>query len=550
MVKNLLSLLAIRQNSILSGASILMLTVFASKFLGLIRDRLLVHNFNTSDAAIFFAAFKLPDLMFQLLIFGTLSVAFIPIFTDYLHSKGEKEAFNFASNILNLSLLVFGLVAIIAFIFAPFFNSLLVPGFGGLQKDLTDELTRVILFSEIFLVMGSFFIGVAQSYQRFIIPSLAPLFYNAGIIFGIAFLSRLGIIGPALGVLIGSFLHVAIQIPLINSLGFKHSWSFDFFNSGVREIFRLMSMRNISLIAEQIADAVGIALASLVSYSSVTILTFSQHLQAVPIGLFGATIAQAALPVLAREQARGETESFKRTLLTTIHQILFLTLPAAAILVVLRIPVVRLVFGASQFNWSDTVLTGRTVAFLSVGLAAQSVILLLVRSFYALKDTKTPVFVSVSTVILNILLSFIFVKLLFWDVWSLGLAYSITTITSLILLLYFLYYKIGKFNLHLLFEPALKMLVAASTAAVALYIPIKALDQLVFDTTKTINLLILTGIASAFGLGIYILLVWLMEVKELSTYVELLKKIARLQTKVKSKEIVQETGITPGPGST
>ena len=538
-----------RQNNILSGASVLMLTVFTSKFLGLIRDRLLVHNFNTSEAAIFFASFKLPDLLFQLLIFGTLSVAFIPIFTDYLHDKGEAEAFDFASNILNLSLLVFGLVALIAFIFTPYFNSLLVPGFNGLQKDLTDQLTRIVLFSEILLVIGSFFIGVAQSYQRFIIPSLAPLFYNLGIIFGITFLSRFGIVGPALGVLVGAFLHVTIQLPLIKSLGFKHNWSLDFFNKGVREVFRLMSMRNISLIAEQISDAVGIALASLVTYSSVTLLTFSQHLQAVPIGLFGATIAQAALPVLSREHARGEIGSFKRTLLTTMHQILFLTLPAAAILIVLRIPVVRLVFGASQFNWSDTVLTGRTVAFLSLGLAAQSVILLLVRGFYALKDTKTPVIVSVTTVILNILLSVLFIRVLYWDVWSLGLAYSISTNASLFLLTYFLYKKVGKFNLHLLFEPALKMLVAAATAAVALYIPIKALDQLVFDTTKTVNLLILTGIASIFGLGIYLVLVWLMEVRELSTYVELLKKIARLQRQVESKEIAQETGTGMSPGS-
>src|SRR5581483_11812645 len=171
-----------------------------------------------------------------------------------------------------------------------------------------------------------------------------------------------------------------------------------------------------------------------IAASSVTLLTLSQQLFLVPIGLFGATIAQAALPVLSREKARGEMEFFKSTLLTTMHQILFLTLPAIAILVVLRIPVVRLVFGASQFSWNDTVLTGRTVAYFSLGIAAQSVVLLLVRAFYALKDTKTPVIVSLITVLINVVLSVYFVQILKLDVWSLGISYAISSNLSVVIL--------------------------------------------------------------------------------------------------------------------
>lgn len=538
-----MSLLSTRQNNILSGASILMFAVFGSKFLGLIRDRLLVHSFDTSTASIFFAAFRLPDLVFQLLIFGALSVAFIPTFSEILNRDGEKDAFEFASNILNLSLLIFGVIAVIIFIFVSQFNSLIVPGFTGEQKVLTDHLTRIILFSQLLLVVGSFFVGISQSYQRFIVPAIAPIFYNVGIIFGIWVLAPwFGIAGPAIGVVIGSLLHVLIQIPLIRSLGFRYKLSFDFWNSGVREIFKLMSIRNIGLIAEQISDTVGIALASLVSYSSVTLLTFAQHLQAVPIGLFGATIAQAALPVLSREKAQNDINSFRITLLTTFHQILFLTLPSAAILIVLRIPVVRLVFGASQFNWDDTVLTGYTLALMSVGLAAQSAILLMVRGFYAFKDTKTPVIVSIVTVAINILLSLYFIKVLHLDVWSLGLSYAVAINISFIALLYFLNKKVNGFDRRELFNPAGKMLLAAIVAALALYIPIKTLDQLVFDTTKTVNLLILTGLASTFGITIYLLLVWFLKVKELETYVNLLKKMLRLQDLVRSKEIVKETG--------
>lgn len=542
MVKNLFSLLTQRQNSILSGATVLMVTVFASKFLGLIRDRLLVHNFTTSSASIFFAAFKLPDLLFQLLIFGALSVAFIPVFTDMLHRRGEREAFEFASSILNLSLILFVAVALLAFIFVSPLNSLLVPGFSGLQKQTTDLLSRVILFGQLLLIVGSFFIGINQSFQRFIVPSLAPLFYNLGIIIGIAFLSGpFGIMGAAYGVLIGAALHLLIQVPLVRSLGFRYKLSFDLFNSGVREIVRLMSIRNIGLAVEQLNDAVGTALASLVSYSSVTLLTFAQHLEIVPIGLFGATIAQAALPVLSREQAQGEMGSFKITVLTTMHQILFLTLPSMVFLIVLRIPIVRLVFGASQFNWQDTVLTGRTLAFLSIGLVGQSVILLLVRAFYALKDTKTPVIASFVTVFVNVFLSMLFIKVLHLEVWSLGLSYAISSTLSFFLLLYFLDRKVGGFSEQDLFVPALKMFVAAVISAIALYIPIKALDKLVFDTTRTVNLLFLTGIASLAGIIIYLLVVWLFKVKELYGFIELLKKVGSLQARVKSEELVKET---------
>jgi len=540
MVKNLLALLSSRQNSILSGAVVLMATVFASKFLGLIRDRMLAHFFVPDELAVFFAAFRVPDLLFQLLIFGAVSVAFIPVFTDFLNKKGDKEAFTFASDVLNIVLVGFIAVCIIVFLLAGNFIGLIVPGFNEAQKEETVNLTRIILGGQIILVIGSFLTGISQSFQRFIIPAIASFFYNVGIILGIIFLVPLwGIAGPAVGVTLGASLYVVIQIPLVVSLGFRHTLTFNFKSNGIREVLGLMSIRTVGVAVEQLNETVGVILASLISASSVTFLTFAQHLQTVPIGLFGATLAQAALPVLSREKSRGEDGSFKVTLLTTMHQIMFLALPAAAILIVLRIPAVRLVFGASQFNWEATVLTGKTVAFLSVGLAAQAIALLLVRSFYALKDTRTPVIVSILSVSLNVTLSFYFVQNLHLEVWGLGASYAISSNFAFLLLLYFLHHKVGGFNLNDLFMPTLKMLLAAVVAAVALYIPIKALDQLVFDTTHTINLILLTGIASIFGLGVYLLLVWLLKVRELETFGQLIRRIYKFKFELKSEEIVQ-----------
>lgn len=543
MVKNLFSLLYSRQTSILSGAAIIAATLMLSKTLGLIRDRLLAHVFSPDKIDIFWAAFRLPDFIFQIVILGALSVAFIPVFTEKFENKGKDEAFEMARSILNVFLGIFILATIVIFMLAqPIISKFIAPGFTLEKQIQVVSLTRVILFGQVILVLGSFFIGILQSFQRFIIPSLAPVFYNLGIILGIVFLSKsFGIMGAAYGVVLGALLHVLIQAPLIWSLGFRFQFPPKFFHPGVKEIVQLMSVRTVGLAAEQINETVGLALATLASIGSVTYLTFAQHLQVVPIGLFGATLAQAALPILSYEKARGKIEEFKQTLLTTLHQILFLALPATAILIVIRIPVVRLVFGASQFNWQATVLTGATLAFLAIGLSAQAVSLLLVRGFYALKDTKTPVIVSLIVVLLNIALSVYFIVVLKLDVWSVGLANSISALLSGILLFLTLHFKVGKFNLKGVLTPFLKMLMATIIMGVALYIPIKLLDQVIFDTTRTINLLALTGTSSVFALSIYVMVVRFLEVRELDTYTELFKRLGKFRAKLKSKEILPET---------
>ncbi|MBI2017554.1 murein biosynthesis integral membrane protein MurJ [Candidatus Daviesbacteria bacterium] len=543
MVKNILSLLYSRQTSILSGASIIMATMFLSKILGLIRDRLLAHVFAPDKIDLFWAAFRLPDLIFQIIILGALSVAFIPVFTESLANKGKGDAFEMASAILNLCLALFLGVTILIFIFAhPIISSIIAPGFDSERQAQVVSLTRVILFGQIILVFGSFFVGISQSFQRFVVPAFAPVFYNLGIIIGIIFLSdSMGIRGAAFGVIIGAFLHAIIQFPLVYSLGFRFKFPPKFFHPGVKEIVKLMSVRTIGLAAEQINETVGLALASLSTIGSVTYLTFAQHLQVVPIGLFGATLSQAALPVLSAERARGKIEEFKITLITTLHQILFLALPATAILIVIRIPVVRLIFGASQFDWEATVLTGATLAYLSIGLSAQAISLLLVRGFYAMKDTKTPVTVSFLVVGLNILLSVYFIQMLHLDVWSIGLANSISAIVSAVLLFWTLHFRVGRFSLNQVLVPFLKMLMATVIMGVALYVPIKLLDQVIFDTTRTINLLILTGFSSVFALSVYVSLVWFMRVKELTTYADLLKRIGNFQGKLQSKEIFPDS---------
>ena len=518
-----------------------MVMVLMSKVLGLVRDRLLVYLFSPDTVAIFFAAFRLPDLIFQILILGSLSVAFIPVFTEYLETKNRQEAFSMARSIMVLTLGFLIFVTIIVYFFINQLTYLIVPGFTIDQRMQVASLTKVILVGQIILAVGSFFIGMLQSFQRFIVPAFAAVCYNLGIILGLLFLTKpLGILGPAVGVIIGACLHVLIQLPLVWSFGFRPKLTGKIFHPGVKEITGLMSIRTIGLAAEQINETVGVLLASLISTASVTYLTFASHLQVVPIGLFGVTIAQAALPVLSTERARGKLDEFKTTFLTTMHQILFLALPSTAVLIVIRVPVVRLIFGASQFDWPSTVLTGMTLAYLSIGLAAQSVSLLLVRGFYALKDTRTPVLVSLFVVGVNILLSITFVKFFNLPVWSLGLAFSITSILSSILLFLNLDRRVGGFDRTAVFSPFFRMLLATAIMGFALYIPIKLLDEVIFDTTRTINLLILTGLSSVFAICVYLSLVWFLKVRELATYLNLFKKFGKFQWQIKSEELLQK----------
>lgn len=545
MVKSIFSILTARQTSILSGAVIIMATTMLSKVFGLIRTRLLFHYFTPEKADIYFASMQLPDLIFQIFILSALSIAFIPVFIEHFEKNGKDDAFKMAGDVLALSLIFFTGFALLILIFSQQFTGFMFPGFSADKIKEIAGLTRIITFGQIIFIVGAFFIGILQSFQRFLIPALAGVFYNIGIIIGTILLSdRFGIAGPAIGVVIGAFLHTAIQYPLIRSLGFRLTFSLSFVNQGVRDIARMMSVRSLGLVVEQIGEKIGLGLTSFLTPGSLTYLTIAQSLQVLPIGLFGVALAQAAYPVLSTERARNKPEEFKVTLLTTMHQIAFFVLPAAAVLVVLRIPVVRLVYGAAQFDWSSTVLTGMTLAFLAIGLVPQALSLLLIRGFYAFKDTKTPVIVSFITIALNIFLSVLFILVYKLPVWSLGLSNSVSTILSGILLFIALNRKVGRFDLRQVFAPFAKMVMATIIMGMALYIPVKLLDQVIFDTTRTVNLIILTGISSIFALSVYVLLVWYLQVKELVTFINLGKRIIEKVISpdhTTSEEIIHDT---------
>ena len=210
-------------------------------------------------------------------------------------------------------------------------------------------------------------------------------------------------------------------------------------------------------------------------------------------------------------------------------------MPVSVLFIVLRIPIVRLVFGASRFDWQATVLTGMTLSMFAISLSAQAVSQLLTRGFYALYDTKTPVIIGVITILINTMCSVIFVQLYKFPVWSLGLSTSIASIINAALLVLYLGKRIGVGTMANMFYTPMKIIIASLLTGIALYIPLKLFDQLVFDTTRTFGLLLLTGVASAIGLVVYIFLVWVLDVREVKTFISMISQIR------KPKQIILES---------
>ena len=526
--KNTFAILNRTQNSILSAASVIMTAVLISRVLGLLRDRMLAARFTPEELGIYYAAFRLPNMIFELLVMGALATAFIPVFTTYLSAKGREEAFTMASSVINIGLGIFLIMSLPIIFFTNQVSHFLAPGFTDEQITLMASFTRIMILAQVFpLIIGNFLTGILQSYRNFILPALAPVIYNVGIIIAIIFLTpAIGLYAPVIGVVIGAFLFALIQIPAVVHLGYHHKWSWDINHPGAVSVGKLMLPRTLGLAVSQIDTTIDLILSTLLGAASVTVFNFALHLQQVPIGLFGASLAQATLPSLASSYAEKKYEEYKKIFLTSFHQILFLVVPLSAVLIVLRIPMVRLVFGASSlFDWNSTVITGQTLAYFSISLFAQALVHLLARGFYAMHDSKTPVAIGAICVIVNTILSLLFILYFHFEVWSLGLSASVASILNAILLLYFLDKKIGFFNRYQLFFPAVKIFLSGAVSGIALYIPIKLLDQLVFDTTKTINLLMLTGISTLVGFSVYLFLAWFLDVPQVAVLTKIFSRV-------------------------
>jgi putative peptidoglycan lipid II flippase len=436
-----------------------------------------------------------------------------------------------AGVLINLTVTLICLISVPVLIWTEPVSRLFAPGFSHEQIAQMAVFTRsMVLMQVIPLLIGNFFTGMLQSYRLFLVPAAAPVLYNIGMIIGIIFFAPVfGLYAAVIGVGIGAVLFMLVQLPLVLSIGYRHHLSFDYRNKGVREIAALIIPRMIGLGASQIDVTVDLIMSSLLGPKMITVFVLAQSLQQLPVRLFGGTISQAAFPTLSQASAKEDLDNYKSSVMSAYRMILFLVIPTSVFFIVLRVPLIRLVFGASRFDWEATVLTASTLTAFSFSLFSQAVSQVFTRAFYALLDSKTPVMVSISTIAINTILSIIFVLVFKLPVWSLGMSTSIASIINAVWLLVLLSKKTGGFAAADLIIQPLKVFLASFISGVLVFIPMKLLDQLVFDTTRVSGLIMLTVIAGGLGLTAYLFLSWVMDIKEVFLLTKVTEKLKRLR---------------------
>jgi putative peptidoglycan lipid II flippase len=525
-------------NSITSAALILALATLASKFLGIIRSRILAGEFGAgNELDIYYAAFRIPDFIFNIVVMGALSAGFIPVFTRLISDKKEKEAFKTTNIILNLLFVMVIFLCLISIIFAPQLIDLVAPGFHDEKKEMTVELTRIMFLSPVFLLLSSILGGILQSYGRFFIYSLSPIMYNIGIIIGAVYFSKLwGLPGLAWGVALGSFLHFAIQLPIVFKLGFSYQWIIDIKDIGTKQIIRMMVPRTLTLTTSQLNLLVITAIASTLTAGSLAVFNLANDLQSFPLGLFAISFAVASFPTLSSLGAIEHRNEFARNLSKTTRQILFFVIPISVLFVALRAQIVRVTLGTGQFGWEDTVLTLEALGIFSISLFAQSVIPLFSRAFWALHDAKTPFFTSLVGVIVNLILAFYLSNL--YGIIGLVSSFSIASIINAALL-YYLINKKTNFVCHSrIYKPLLKISLAAVIAGYFSH-EILYIVEPYLNTSKTIGIMTQGFISGLSGLSLYCFISWKLGVEELLIFKNAIKRRI-FRSKIQTSEIISE----------
>lgn len=514
---------------IVSAALLLGVSSLLSRLVGLLRDRVFTSMFGAGDTFdSFVVAFRIPDLIFNLVVIGALSAAFIPLFTQKMVAgkRGEEDAHRFALSILHLMGIGIGIFSICFAIFAPQIIPLIAPGFSGTKLATTVMLSRIMAFQPILLCLSFVFSGILNSYKRFFAYALAPILYNLGIIIGaVFFVPVMGVAGLGWGVVFGALMHAGVQFPSVLRVGFRWKPVLISSASDLLNIWRMMLPRVFGLAAQQanlfIVTIIGSGLAS----GSIAAFNLANNVQYIPIGIFGIAFAQAAFPTLSEQFAKNQKIHFRHTITKSFRYIMFLVVPVSALFYLLRTQIIRVLFGHGAFSWSDTTVTYETFGFLVISIFAQATIPLLTRAFYAQQNTKIPVITSIGSIVLNTALALLFSH--WYQVPGLALAFSISTIIQLAVLLGILHVRLDGFDDRKVIIALSKMVIATVVAAITTQL-LKTPIASVVDMQRLWG--ILTQLLGAFGGGIiaYILVCILLKSEELEIIKRYIPKKLRL----------------------
>jgi len=454
---------------VVEAAGVIGLATLLSRILGFARDMVLARLFGAAPAAdAFFVAYRIPNLLRELFAEGSMSAAFIPVFSEYLAQRTKRDAWELASAAFTTLLTILTGVCVLGIFASPWIVTLIAPGFSGdaEQQALTTLLTRIMFPYLLFIGLAALAMGVLNSVRSFAAPAFSPVLFNIAIIAAAFLLAPLfaePILAVAVGVVIGGLAQFLSQMPALRQAGLLFGWRFDFAHEGVRRIGWLMAPALIGLSVTQINILVSTILASYFP-GGPTYLFYGMRLIHFPLGIFGVALATALLPSLSTQAAKGELDVLRGTLGFGLRLIFFMIAPAMVGLMLLRTPIVHLFFEHGRFTAADTQGTAAAVLAYAVGLWAFAGVRIVVSAFYSLQDTRTPVLVAAVVLGANIALSLLLMGPLRHA--GLALATALSAILNMGLLVVFLARRLGAFGWEAILRSHARVLLASVPIAI------------------------------------------------------------------------------------
>ncbi|HEX2626968.1 MAG TPA: murein biosynthesis integral membrane protein MurJ [Candidatus Limnocylindrales bacterium] len=495
-----------------------------SRVLGYLRVLLVTTTFGAGhELDAFNAAFRIPDLIYQLVAAGAVASALVPMVGGLLATGEDQRAWRVVSTIANLMLVALAALAAVAFITAPWLvPTFIAPGFPPDVLAKTIDLTRLMLLAPILLALGAVATSALNAERRFAATAVAPIVYNLAIIGGALFLSStMGVTGLAIGVVAGSFGHLAIQVPSLRKAGFRYAPKIDLGDDAARRALILMVPRVFGLGASQITIVVMVALASSFGSGAVTDWTNAFTLLQIPLGVIGIPLGIVLLPSLSREVAVGRTDVYLALIARSMRILLFVMLPIAAIGMAISLQVVDLLLGYGKVDAEAVLLTASTLQLFLLGLGAHASIGVLARAFYARHDTRTPVLAAILAVVINTSLAWILVGPI--GLPALGLAIAIAAWAEAIVLLVILKRREPGLDLAGIGSVAVRSLIAAAIAAGVAVLVVRLLPG---EPSKVL-LLLQAGSASIVAGLAYVGIAFALRIKELPTMISIVTDLVR-----------------------
>ena len=510
----------VKSTGVVSSATLL------SRIFGLVREQVFAYLFGAglyTDA--FVAAFRIPNLLRDLFAEGVMATAFVPVFIDSLTNQGKEEAFHLANLVINALLVILSIVILLGIIFSPALVRLITPGFDKIpgKIELTTLLAQIMFPFLLLVSVAAVCMGMLNSFGHFSTPALAPTMFNLGTIlagFLICPFFDPPIIGMAIGTLLGGMGQLFIQLPALRRRGFHYKPVFNLHHPGVKKILILMTPAIFGVASTQINIFISTNLASLLPEGSVSYLNYSYRLMYLPLGVFGVAVATVNLPLVSSLVAQKKMDEVRATFASSLKLVLFLIIPSTIFLMTASQPIISVLYQHGKFTFFDTVATSKALLFYSLGLFGFATMRVTAPVFYALNEVKTPVMISATAVVVNIILNFILMHPLGYN--GLALATSIAGIVNCSLLLWKIDKKIGPLDKKDIGRNTFKILLASLIMGGAVFL-IQFLFPLDLQRAALIHKTFLLIMALLIGFFSYAGVCHLLKVEEMKKVLEILK---------------------------